>query len=129
MRIQLATDLEEMPIEDASKQWSEELSPFVTVARIEVPAQAAWSEESIQTINERMSFSPWHGLAAHRPLGVSCVCANPPTRCLPASALPTMVVRCTSHAEIWAAGLSMAVSDRLRHTPENARQRWSLPVR
>jgi hypothetical protein len=69
VRIQLATDLEEMPIEDASKQWSEELSPFVTVARIEVPAQAAWSEESIQTINERMSFSPWHGLAAHRPLG------------------------------------------------------------
>ncbi|MBD8622060.1 catalase family protein [Pseudomonas sp. CFBP 13727] len=69
VRIQLATDLDEMPIEDASKVWSEELSPYVTVARIEVPAQAAWSEEAIQTINEQMSFSPWHGLAAHRPLG------------------------------------------------------------
>jgi len=69
VRVQLATDLEKMPIEDASVQWDEDLSPFVTVARIEVPRQGSWTPERKQSIDEGMSFSPWHGLAAHRPLG------------------------------------------------------------
>lgn len=69
VRIQLATDLDKMPIEDASKQWPEDLSPFVTVARIEVPAQPSWNAESVKTIDDAMAFSPWHGLQAHRPLG------------------------------------------------------------
>ncbi|UMY19033.1 hypothetical protein MMB17_06960 [Methylobacterium organophilum] len=33
-----------MPIEDASKPWSETESPYVAVARITVPRQEAWSE-------------------------------------------------------------------------------------
>lgn len=69
LRVQLATDLEQMPIEDASVVWPEALSPFVTVARIEVEPQPAWNEESVQAIDDGMAFSPWHGLAAHRPLG------------------------------------------------------------
>ncbi|WP_268800455.1 catalase family protein [Pseudomonas huanghezhanensis] len=69
VRVQLATDLEKMPIEDASVAWPEELSPFITVARIEVPRQGSWTESRRQEIDEGMSFSPWHGLAAHRPLG------------------------------------------------------------
>jgi len=69
VRIQLATDLEKMPIEDASVEWSEELSPFVTVARIEVPLQDSWSDERQQEIDEGMAFSPWHGVVEHRPLG------------------------------------------------------------
>lgn len=69
VRVQLATDLDKMPIEDASVPWDEELSPFVTVARIEVPRQGSWTEARKLAIDEGMSFSPWHGLAAHRPLG------------------------------------------------------------
>ncbi|WP_369300972.1 catalase family protein [Pseudomonas sp. N2-5-1-1] len=69
VRVQLATDLEKMPIEDASVQWPEDLSPYVTVARIDLEPQAAWSPENVQKIDDGMAFSPWHGLAAHRPLG------------------------------------------------------------
>lgn len=69
VRIQLATDVDKMPIEDASAIWPEDMSPYVTVARIEVPAQAAWSEEGVKAIDDGMAFSPWHGLQAHRPLG------------------------------------------------------------
>ena len=41
----------------------------VPVARITVPAQPAWSEARSAAIDDGLSFSPWHGLAAHRPLG------------------------------------------------------------
>jgi hypothetical protein len=69
VRIQLATDLEKMPIEDASAEWPEDVSPFVTVARIEVAQQQSWSQSREAEIDDGMAFSPWHGLAAHRPLG------------------------------------------------------------
>jgi hypothetical protein len=69
LRVQLATDIDKMPIEDASVVWPEALSPFVTVARIEVQPQSAWSEARAQVVDDQMAFSPWHGLAAHRPLG------------------------------------------------------------
>lgn len=67
--VQLCTDLEAMPVEDAAKAWPEDLSPYVPVARLYVPVQTAWSEERSAAVDDAMSFSPWHGLAAHRPLG------------------------------------------------------------
>ncbi|MCQ4259426.1 catalase family protein [Stutzerimonas stutzeri] len=69
LRVQLATDIDKMPIEDASVVWPEDLSPYVTVARIDVQPQTAWSEARAKKVDDEMSFSPWHGLAAHRPLG------------------------------------------------------------
>jgi hypothetical protein len=69
LRVQLCTNIEEMPIEDASAEWPEALSPYVTVARLVAPPQIGWSAALSQAIDEGMSFSPWHGLAAHRPLG------------------------------------------------------------
>ena len=69
LRVQLCTDLETMPIEDASMRWPEDQSPFVTVARIVMRPQLAWTEARSAAIDDGMSFSPWHGLAAHRPLG------------------------------------------------------------
>ncbi len=69
LRVQLRTDEERMPVEDASVLWPEELSPYRTVARITVPPQTAWSEERSRAGDDRLAFSPWHGLAAHRPLG------------------------------------------------------------
>ena len=69
VRIQLCTDLEAMPIEDASAKWSEDQSPYVAVARITVPAQDSWDEGKVQAIDEGITFSPWRGLLAHQPLG------------------------------------------------------------
>jgi hypothetical protein len=68
-RVQLCTDLEKMPVEDASVLWDEALSPFRAVARITVPAQVSW-EQGISNAKENgTSFSPWHGIAAFQPLG------------------------------------------------------------
>ena len=67
--VQLCRDIGEQPIEDATVAWDEALSPYLPVARVVLGAQAAWSEARAQSIDEGLSFSPWHGIAAHRPLG------------------------------------------------------------
>jgi hypothetical protein len=69
VRAQLCTDLGKMPIENAAVVWPEEKSPYRRVARIEVAPQEAWSESRSSVVDDGMQFSPWHGLAAHRPLG------------------------------------------------------------
>ncbi len=69
LRVQLCTDLAAMPIEDASVRWPEDQSPFISVARISVPSQCSWSEELSAQMDDGLAFSPWNGLAAHRPLG------------------------------------------------------------
>jgi hypothetical protein len=69
VRAQLCTDLELMPIENASVVWPEEMSPYRPIARITVKPQVAWSESRSSIVDDGMLFSPWHGLAAHRPLG------------------------------------------------------------
>ncbi|KND58970.1 Catalase [Candidatus Burkholderia verschuerenii] len=69
VRVQLATDIDAMPIEDASVQWPEDASPYVTIARIRVSPQSSWSAERAKRIDDGMAFSPWYGVTAHRPLG------------------------------------------------------------
>jgi hypothetical protein len=69
LQVQLCTNLASMPIEDAAKPWPENESPYQSVARISLPRQDAWSPARLQAVNDEMSFSPWHALAAHRPLG------------------------------------------------------------
>jgi hypothetical protein len=69
IQVQLCTNLETMPIEDASVTWPETDSPYISVARLRMPAQDAWRADRIELVDKRMSFSPWHALAAHRPLG------------------------------------------------------------
>jgi hypothetical protein len=69
VRAQLCTDLELMPIENAAVIWPEAISPYRAVARITVQPQLAWSAARSAAIDDGMSFAPWHGLAAHRPLG------------------------------------------------------------
>jgi hypothetical protein len=66
--VQVQTDPKRMPIEDASIEWPERLSPFVPVAKITIPAQEFRAPE--QTIFARqLSYNPWHAIAEHRPLG------------------------------------------------------------
>lgn len=69
LRVQLCTDVHAMPVEDASIEWPEARSPYVAVARIAAPPQPAWNEKRVAAVDDGMSFSPWHALAAHRPLG------------------------------------------------------------
>jgi len=69
LRVQLCVDLERMPVEDASVEWPQDLSPFVAVARLTVGTQAGWSDELAREVDEGMAFNPWHALAAHQPLG------------------------------------------------------------
>lgn len=67
--VQLCTDLEKMPIEDASVEWSEEKSPYIPVARITVPKSGMLDDKDAEIQEQALSFNPWHGLIAHRPLG------------------------------------------------------------
>lgn len=69
LRVQLCTDLEKMPIEDPTVEWKQEESPYVAVARLVVQPQEGWSEELSKKIDDGIQFSPWHAIAAHRPLG------------------------------------------------------------
>lgn len=63
--VQTRTVPAEMPIEDATVEWKEAKSPFVPVARITIPAQTPEAAE----VCEARSFTPWHSIAEHRPLG------------------------------------------------------------
>lgn len=57
-----------MPIEDTSIEWRERDAPFETVARIKLPAQDFDTPaQNLQCDN--LSFNPWFGLEAHRPIG------------------------------------------------------------
>ncbi|MEZ0485008.1 catalase family protein [Fibrella aquatica] len=68
--VQLSTDIEKMPVEDASVEWPEDESPYLTVGKVTISPQIGWSDEKSAVVDDKMYFSPWHGLAAHRPLGV-----------------------------------------------------------
>ena len=79
-RVQLCTDAKAMPIEDSTVVWDEKESPFRTVATLNVPPQIAWQDGVSQHIEDKLAFSPWHGLAAHRPLGGINRARNDPYR-------------------------------------------------
>ena len=69
LRVQLAVNHHDTPIEDAAHVWPEDKSKYLPVAIITAPPQTAWSEARSQAVDDGMAFSPWTGLAAHRPLG------------------------------------------------------------
>ncbi|GHO96691.1 hypothetical protein KSF_067390 [Reticulibacter mediterranei] len=66
--IQFQTDAFRMPIEDASVEWPERLSPFIPVARLRLPVQRFDSASQL-VFAENLSYNPWHCIAEHRPLG------------------------------------------------------------
>jgi hypothetical protein len=66
--VQVQTDADSMPIEDPGKRWSEAASPFRKVATIRIPQQE-FDSEAQRAFGENLSFSPWHSLPEHRPLG------------------------------------------------------------
>ena len=69
VRVQLCTDLDRMPVENANKAWSEHDSPYIAVGRIRLPRQEAYSPARAAYVDDALSFCVSHSLAAHRPLG------------------------------------------------------------
>lgn len=69
IRVQLCTDTDAMPLDDAGIEWPEDQSPYRTVARLFLPRQNAYTEERRKYFDERLAFNPAHALEEHRPLG------------------------------------------------------------
>jgi hypothetical protein len=67
-RVQVQTDSHLMPIENAGVLWPERLSPRVSVATVHIPRQQFDSPAQL-AFGHRLSYNPWHCIAAHRPLG------------------------------------------------------------
>lgn len=65
---QLQTDPTAMPIEDATVCWDESTAPYQKIATLRIPVQR-FDTPAQRDFGENLSFTPWHGLAAHRPLG------------------------------------------------------------
>ena len=65
--VQLQIPGKNMPVEDTTVEWSESDSPFLTVARLDIPSQQF---EANSDMCEGLSFNPWHSLPEHRPIGV-----------------------------------------------------------
>jgi hypothetical protein len=64
---QLFVDDSVTPIDRATERWEETVSPFVTVARLDIPAQDI--DQAGQAYVESLAFSPWRTLYENRPLG------------------------------------------------------------
>ena len=67
-QVQRQTEPNRMPIEDPTVPWPMDVSPYRTVATIDIPAQQ-FSNAAQNEMCEAMSFNPWHALEEHRPLG------------------------------------------------------------
>jgi len=68
LQVQLRTDPTRMPVQNTSIVWQEELSPFVTVARITIPAQDISQPANLEAA-DKTSIMAWRVREAHRPLG------------------------------------------------------------
>lgn len=66
--VQMRTDPDSMPIEDASVEWDDAKAPFQKVAVVRIPAQVFDFPEMF-AFAEDLSFTPWHARIEHRPLG------------------------------------------------------------
>jgi hypothetical protein len=66
--VQRRTDPASMPIEDATIEWDEARAPFARVATITIPVQRFESEAQMR-LAEQISYTPWHTLPEHEPLG------------------------------------------------------------
>lgn len=69
VRVQLCTDLGDMPIEPANVDWDQEKSPYLPVGKLRARRQETWTDARAAAVDDGMGFSPWHGIAAHWPLG------------------------------------------------------------
>jgi hypothetical protein len=68
LQVQLCADLDTMPVDDATVEWPEKLSPYVTVGRIHLPRQDISGTENAEQ-SEAIAFNQFRVTDEHRPLG------------------------------------------------------------
>jgi hypothetical protein len=68
LSVQIRDDARPADVEDASRYWRRRKDRLITVARIEIPLQDFDTPRQWHS-GENLSFSPWHCLREHRPLG------------------------------------------------------------
>lgn len=66
--LQTFKDFDSTPIEQSTVEWKEDAAPPILVATITIPAQKFDSSEQM-SFCENLSFTPWHALPEHKPLG------------------------------------------------------------
>ncbi|NBW81933.1 catalase, partial [bacterium] len=66
--VQPYVDDKSTPVENPMVEWKESVSPFTEVATIQIPVQKFNAPEQ-QEFCENLSFTPWHSLPEHKPLG------------------------------------------------------------
>ena len=66
--IQTQGDPRMMPVEDPAVEWDENISPFVTAAKVRIPAQR-FDSPAQDRFCENLTLNPFNSLEAHRPLG------------------------------------------------------------
>ncbi len=66
--VQRQTNAQTQPVEDATVEWDENEAPFARVATLQFPAQNFDRIERKEACR-KMSFTPWHALPEHKPLG------------------------------------------------------------
>ena len=57
-----------MPVNDATVEWPEKLSPFVTVGRVHLPRQDISGPENVEK-GDALAFNQWRVTSDHRPMG------------------------------------------------------------
>ncbi len=67
--IQLQKDEASMPLDDATVLWSLDESPFIPVAKIQIAKNQDLKSTARQEACEYLSFTGWHALPEHEPLG------------------------------------------------------------
>jgi len=68
--LQVRTEGNDLGIENASSLWDEARYPFISVAKITIPApQPEVDSEENKAHCENLAFTPWHSLVEHQPIG------------------------------------------------------------
>ena len=67
--VQKQKDTATTPVEDSAVEWKESDAPPVKIARITIPGPQDVMSDTRHSFCENLSFSPWNGIAEHRPLG------------------------------------------------------------
>jgi hypothetical protein len=68
LQVQLCTDLTAMPVNDATVEWPEKLSPLVTVGRVHLLSQDISGPEDFEK-GDALAFNQWRVTSDHRPMG------------------------------------------------------------
>jgi hypothetical protein len=69
LTVQAFVDDMTTPVDDLTVRWDQRVAPPVEVGRLELHRRDPEEADAVMTEVEAMAFSPWHGIAAHRPLG------------------------------------------------------------